>query len=195
MSMEITIDRKTKETDISVTLDLDSGAEPQINTTLPFFDHILYSMAFHGGFFLKIDATGDTEVDPHHLVEDTGLTLGQALLASLEKRKGIQRYGHAITPMDEALSEVTIDVGGRPYFVYRGTLPQNWAGQFDLTLIREFWIALAHAGKMNVHGNMRYGENGHHMIEALFKSLGRALSAAYKPKAGGQAAMSTKGTL
>jgi len=195
MGLEVTVHRVTKETDITILLDMDRPEEPKIQTTLPFFDHILYSMAFHGGFYLQVQGKGDTDVDPHHLVEDTGLALGMALQETLTKRGGIMRYGAAKTPMDEALSEVIIDAGGRPYFVYQGNLPQNYAGTFDLTLIREFWIALANTGKLSLHGLMPYGENAHHMVEALFKSLGRALAQAYAPKKGGQKAMSTKGSL
>ena len=186
--------RKTKETSIEVTINLDSRSVPEINTSLPFFDHILYSMAFHGGFYLKIDASGDIDVDPHHLVEDTGLVLGSAMKKAAEQGPAVARFGHFIVPMDDALSEVTIDACGRPYFVYRADYPQPAAGSFDISLLREFLKALSDRAGLNLHAECRYGENSHHMAEALFKALGRSLGQAYKINDEG-AVRSTKGTL
>lgn len=190
-----TIERKTKETQIHLTIDLDRKEPPILSTGVPFFDHMLHAMAFHGGFFLEVSATGDLEVDPHHLVEDTGLVLGEALKKAQEIRGGVARYGHSVIPMDEALSEVTIDACGRPYWVYQAAFPQSHAGTFDLSLVREFLIALTNRAQINLHAQCRYGENGHHMVEALFKALGKAVAQAYAPREGGTAAMSTKGVI
>lgn len=191
----INIHRQTKETDIRLQLNLAVREPLSFQTGLPFFDHMLNAMAFHGGFSLQVEAKGDLEVDPHHLVEDTGLVLGQALKAWLDQAGAVARYGQSIIPMDEALSEVVLDVCNRPYWVYNVKLPQNYAGTFDLTLIREFFIALTNKAQINLHAHCRYGENAHHMIEALFKALGRAIAMGYAPKTGGLAAMSTKGTI
>ena len=190
-----TIERKTKETQIQLTLDLDRRDAPKVSTGLPFFDHMLTAFAFHGGFALEINATGDLEVDPHHLVEDTGLVLGDAFKKAQEARGGVARYGHSIIPMDEALSEVTIDACGRAYWVYTAEFPQTHAGTFDLSLVREFIIAFANRAQVNLHAQCRYGINGHHMVEALFKALGKAVAQAYATRDGGAAAMSTKGVL
>jgi imidazoleglycerol-phosphate dehydratase len=190
-----TVERQTKETKISLTIDLTKAETPKVSTGVPFFDHLLHAMAFHGGFFLEIRASGDLEVDPHHLVEDTGLVLGEALRKAQDTLGGVARYGHSVIPMDEALSEVTIDACGRPAWVYTADFPQTHAGTFDLSLVREFLIALANRAQINLHAHCRYGANGHHMVEALFKALGRALAQAYTPKAGGTAAMSTKGVI
>ena len=190
-----TIERKTKETQIRLTLDLDLKDAPQIATGVPFFDHMLNALAFHGGFFLDVKAQGDLEVDPHHLVEDTGLVLGDAFKKAQEARGGVVRYGHSVIPMDEALSEVVVDACGRPYWVFTADFPQTHAGNFDLSLVREFLIAFTNRAQVNLHAHCRYGVNGHHMVEALFKALGKALAQAYSPKDGGTAAMSTKGVI
>ena len=189
------IHRVTKETDIKIYLDMNSPGPSNPQTGLPFFDHILHSMAFHGHFRMEITAKGDLEVDPHHLVEDTGLVLGNALARAREKAGGITRFGLGIVPMDDALSEAVIDVGGRPYLVFNADWPQTHAGNFDLSLLREFWWGVAISGKMNIHLHARYAENAHHAAEAMFKAAGRALSQAYMPISGGEAAMSTKGKL
>jgi len=187
------IERNTKETQIRLTLDLDRKDAPQIATGVPFFDHLLTAMAFHGGFYLEVRAQGDLDVDPHHLVEDTGIVLGDALKKAQEARGGVVRYGSSVIPMDDALSEVAVDVCGRAYWVYQAQFPQTHAGAFDLSLVREFFIGLANRAQINLHALCRYGSNGHHMVEALFKALGKALAQAYAPREGGSAAMSTKG--
>lgn len=191
----VIINRETKETTIHLELDMHSGPAVNINTGLPFFDHMLHAMAFHGGFTLNIEARGDIEVDPHHLIEDTGLVLGDALMKAFEETGAIHRYGNAIIPMDDALSEVVIDVCRRPYLVLNADWPQMSAGNFDFFLIKEFLLALANRGGLNIHANCRYGENSHHMAEGLYKALGRALFMAYKPKEGNISSMSTKGTI
>jgi imidazoleglycerol-phosphate dehydratase len=177
-SRKVTIERKTRETDIAVTVDPDSSAPPAIRTGVPFFDHMLTSMAFHGRFLLSVNGTGDIDVDPHHLVEDVGLVLGQAFSAILEKGT-VQRFANAVVPMDEALSEVTIDVCGRPTLVLHAAFPQPYAGTFDLSLLREFFLGLCSQARISLHVEVRRGENSHHMAESAFKALGRALRQAY----------------
>ncbi len=189
------VTRKTRETDISIVLEMDGTGPVQVRTGLPFFDHMLTAMAFHGGFSLRIEGTGDLEVDPHHLVEDTGLVLGQTLRKVLTEFGAVMRYGHSVIPMDDALSEATVDVCERPFLVYRAAYPQEMSGTFPMALLREFFHGLASAARINLHLECRYGENSHHMAEALFKALGRAVAAAYSAKAGDQAGMSTKGNL
>ena len=188
-----TVERKTKETDITIILDIEQAGAVVASTTVPFFDHLLTAMAFHGGFGLDVKAKGDTEVDPHHLVEDTGLVLGDCLKKSLNDGGNIQRYGHAVIPMDDALSEVTIDASGRPYLDFRAVFPQERSGDFDMWLIREFLLALATRGGINIHASCRYGENSHHMAEALFKALGIALKDGFSRLQEG--VRSTKGVL
>ncbi len=192
--MKVTVERQTKETQIQLSLDMSSSQVPQIATGVPFFDHMLTAMSFHGGFFLDVQGKGDLEVDPHHLVEDVGLVLGDALKKHADSAGALGRYGFSVIPMDEALSEVVIDVCNRPTCVYRANLPQTRAGNFDLTLVREFLIALSNRASLALHAHCRYGENAHHMIEALFKALGKALRQAYQ-SASGAGVPSTKGTL
>ncbi len=189
------INRETKETAIRLELDIHKGPDVSVSTGLPFFDHMLNAMAFHGGFTLKVEARGDIEVDPHHLIEDTGLVLGDALMKTFEETGAVKRYGHSIIPMDDALSEVVIDVCRRPYLVLKADWPQESAGNFDFFLIKEFLMALANRGGLNIHASCRYGENSHHMAEALFKSLGRALYTAFKPAGENSGNMSTKGLI
>lgn len=186
-----TVSRKTRETDISLALDLDA-AGGTVRTGVPFLDHMLASMAFHGRFRLEVTASGDLAVDAHHLVEDVGLVLGQALSEIFARAGTVARFGHAVIPMDEALAEVTIDVCGRPTLVLQAPFPQQWAGDFDLSLIREFLGGLAAQARIALHAETRRGANGHHMAEALFKALGKALQQAYGPAGGG---MSSKGRI
>ncbi len=183
--------RKTKETDISVVLDLSGPGDIRVDTGLPFFDHLLTSMAFHGGFGLSVTARGDVEVDAHHLVEDTGLVIGNALADILQRCQPVARFGHAVIPMDEALAEVAVDVCGRPTLGYRPRFPQARAGSFDLWLLREFFLALSNQARISIHVDTRGAENSHHAAEAVFKALGKAIAQAYGPGR----AMSTKGGL
>jgi imidazoleglycerol-phosphate dehydratase len=187
-----TMTRKTRETEISMTVCPDTQGDISISTGVPFFDHMLHAMAFHGGMTLSIRATGDLDVDAHHLVEDVGLVLGALLEQWLEAHGPVERFGSAMVPMDEALARVVIDVCGRPAPVLRAQFPQARAGSFDMQLVREFWVALAGRARISLHGLVEYGENAHHMAEALFKALGMALRRAYTPRAG---VRSTKGTL
>jgi len=189
------IKRDTKETRITAELYFTEPGIRQIETTLPFFNHLLEAMTFHGGFGLVLKAEGDTDVDPHHLVEDTGLVLGQLFDDFFGKSGGVTRFSHKVIPMDEALAEVTIDICGRPTCVYLADYPQNTAGTFDLTLIREFLLALTQKGRLSLHAEIRRGDNGHHMAEALFKALGKALFEAFSPRGNDASAMSTKGTI
>lgn len=167
--------RNTKETQISVGLNLDGGGQHQISTGIGFFDHMLALFSVHGQVDLNVAAKGDIDVDFHHTVEDVGLVLGDAIKKALGDRKGIQRYGSALIPMDDALAQVVIDLSNRPYLVLN--LPERMPLQngFDATLAKEFFRSLAQRAGMNLHVNIAYGENWHHMIEAVFKGFGRAL--------------------
>jgi imidazoleglycerol-phosphate dehydratase len=194
--------RKTNETDIAVEVRPARREAIRVETGVPFFSHVLQAMAFHGGFGVEIRAKGDLEVDEHHLVEDTGIVLGEALRRLVEQHGPVARFGHAVIPMDDALAEVAIDVCGRPYLVYSAQFPQERVGSFQVALLREFLGALANRAGINVHARVHYGENSHHMAEAMFKALGVALGRAYSPRgtaeesgvtAGG--GMSTKGTI
>lgn len=188
------VERNTKETQIRLTLDLSSRDRIELSLGVPFFEHMLHAMAFHGGFSLQIEGKGDLAVDPHHLVEDVGIVLGTAFTRIVEEFGSVARFGHAVIPMDDALSEVTVDACGRPYLVYRADFPQQRSGNFDMWLAREFFSGLATSAKINLHAECRYGLNSHHMVESLFKAAGKAISQAYTTVAGGTP-LSTKGTL
>ena len=190
--MSIVVERTTKETQIAIELDLSNTPSVSIETGLPFFDHMLHALAFHGGIQCTVRGTGDIEVDPHHLVEDVGIVLGDVIAQFIDKNGPVQRFGQAIIPMDDALSEAVVDLCGRSYLVYQAELPQPRVGTFDVSLIREFLFGLTSHGRFNLHATCRYGENSHHMLEALFKALGRALGAACAPAGN---IRSTKGSL
>lgn len=189
------ITRDTRETRISARVDLSDATTIDINSGIAFFDHMLTGMAFHGSIGLYLRAEGDLDVEYHHTVEDVGLVLGDALYQVFQQLGSVQRFGHAIIPMDDALGEAVIDVCNRPYLVYNADYPQDYCGQFPVALFREFFWALAVRARINLHLVARYGLNSHHMTEALFKALGRAISQAYQPKSGDGSAMSTKGTI
>jgi len=192
----IELHRVSKETDVKAILDIGKPGNSNIETRLGFFNHMLTAMAFHGEFSLNLDASGDIDVDPHHLVEDTGLVIGSAFEQVRLKSDGIKRYGSALIPMDDALSEAVVDAGGRSYLCWNVNWAQKRVGNFDLSLLREFFWGMTIGGKMNLHLSVRYSENGHHAAEALFKAVGCAVKEAYKPNRGGGAAgMSTKGVL
>ncbi len=169
------VGRKTKETDISIKLDLDGKGNPDIATGIPFFDHMLTLFTVHGFFDLSIAARGDLEVDYHHTVEDVGLVLGDTFLKALGDKKQIKRYGHVVTPMDDALAAVTVDLSGRPYLIYNLPVITGSRMNFNIPLAREFFRAFSIRAGMNLHINVPYGENEHHIIEAVFKAAGRAL--------------------
>ena len=167
--------RKTKETDITVELCIDGSGKGTIDTGLPFLDHMLDAMTRHALFDLKLKARGDLEVDFHHTVEDIGLVLGEALDKALGDRKGITRYGSALLPMDDSLSAVAVDLGGRPYLVYKIANRKRRTGQFDLSLLEEFFRAFVVQARMNLHIDHRYGAEPHHAYESVFKGFARAL--------------------
>jgi len=188
--------RKTKETHIRVTIDLDGTGKAQISTGIGFFDHMLDSFARHGGFDLTVEAKGDLHIDFHHTVEDVGIVLGQAMAKALDDFAGIRRFGHAEIPMDETLSRCAIDLSNRPYLVWKVAFSRPKIGDFDTELFKEFHQAFAMNSGACVHLECAYGENNHHIAESGFKALARALRTAVEldPKTQGQAA-STKGIL
>ncbi|MCX7512365.1 bifunctional histidinol-phosphatase/imidazoleglycerol-phosphate dehydratase HisB [Frateuria sp. STR12] len=185
------VTRCTRETAIEVDVDLDRCADPQIRTGLGFFDHMLEQLGKHGGFALTLACTGDTEVDEHHTVEDCGLALGQALRQALGDKRGIGRYGFTL-PMDEALASAALDISGRPYFVFEGRFPRERVGELPTELVGHFFRSLCETLGANLHLSVR-GENAHHMVEACFKAVARALRQALRRE--GTALPSTKGTL
>ncbi len=169
------IERKTSETDIKIDLLIDGSGVSKINTGIPFFDHMLILFSAHGFFDLEILAEGDLEVDFHHTVEDVGIVLGNVLKKALGDRKGIKRYGFAVTPMDETLTEVSIDLSNRPFLVFNVPQSTTTGVTFDTQLAKEFFRAFSNSSGMNLHINVKYGENEHHILESIFKALGRAL--------------------
>ena len=189
------IARDTKETRISVTVNLDGSGSGTIGTGVGFFDHMLDHVARHGLFDLDVKADGDLHIDPHHTVEDVGICLGRAFLQAVGEPKGLTRYGHAVVPMDEALAEVTVDFSGRPFVVFSADLPKARLGEFDAELAEEFLRAFAVQSRMTVHVDLRYGKNLHHCIEAMFKALGRALRQAVTLDPRVLSVPSTKGML
>jgi imidazoleglycerol-phosphate dehydratase len=178
MERNAEIERKTKETAIRVSLNLDGTGIPEISTGIPFFDHMLMLFTVHGFFDLSVKAKGDLEVDAHHTVEDVGLVFGDTLNKALGDRKGMIRYGHAVTPMDDALCAVTIDLSNRPYLVYNVPSVDSYGAIFNLGIAKEFFRAFTYRGGLNLHINVSYGDNEHHISEAIFKALGRALNQA-----------------
>jgi imidazoleglycerol-phosphate dehydratase len=172
------IERKTKETQIQIQLHLDGTGNQQIDTGIGFLDHMLTLFSVHGFFDLTLQARGDLEVDAHHTVEDIGLVLGETISQALGDRQGIIRYGQAVVPMDEALASVTIDLSNRPFVVYNVPAVSGSSSVFDAGLAKEFFRALANKAGMNLHINVAYGENEHHILEAIFKALARALDQA-----------------
>jgi len=187
------ISRKTKETKVSVYLNLDGKGKYDIKTTLPFFDHMLSAFAKHGLFDLKIVARGDREIDDHHLLEDIGLSLGMAVRKCLGNKKGIGRYGNFLMPMDEALSYVVIDISDRPHLKYNVRFNKTYDETFNFDLIEDFFQALVAESKITLHIAMKSGRNNHHIAEAVFKGFGKALSMAVAIK--GKGVPSTKGKL
>ena len=170
--------RKTKETEISLKLDLDGMGRHSVRTGIPFFDHMLSLLAYHGSIDLSLRAKGDIGVDSHHTVEDVGICLGEGIRKALGEAKGIQRYGMAMIPMDETLGSVVLDLSMRPFLVFNMKLRRLKIGTFDLELVEEFFKALCNHGRISLHINLLYGKNSHHMVEAVFKGFGRALRGA-----------------
>ena len=190
------VQRNTTETQIALSVALDGSGQRKIDTPVPFFNHMLEAVARHGLYDIEIDAKGDVEVDPHHLVEDVGICLGQAFREALGDRAGITRYGHAIIPMDETLVQAAVDFSGRAAFVYLADqVKGRHIGTFDAELAREFFGGFAASALINLHLEVRYGENAHHMVEALFKAFARATAMAVRPDPRVVGVPSTKGTL
>ncbi len=187
-----TVKRDTKETEISLKLDLDGGAV-KADTGIGFFDHMLTALAFYAGFGLELKASGDLNVDGHHTVEDVGICLGLAFKEALGEKKGIARFGTAYVPMDEALCRTVLDISNRPYLVFAAEMPQSVIGSYDACLTEEFMRSFSVNGGITLHMACLYGKNAHHITEALFKSLGLALKQAVKAE--GAAVVSTKGVL
>lgn len=186
------IQRKTKETDVTVLLSLDGG-EVSVSTGIGFFDHMLNAFAVHGGFGLRVEAEGDLFVDCHHTVEDVGIVLGKAFAAALGDKSGIARYGSFFVPMDEALAFCAVDISGRPFLVFQADFPQERVGDFDTCMTEEFMRAFAVNAGITLHLRVEYGSNAHHEIEALFKAAAHALGIAAAKTGGG--VLSTKGSL
>lgn len=195
MSRTATIERNTKETKIRVTLELDGTGKGQINTGIGFFDHMLEGFTRHGLFDLKAMCQGDVQVDSHHSIEDMGIVLGTAIKEALGDKKGIVRYGSCMLPMDETLAMCAIDLSGRPYLVFDAPFKGEMVGAMDTQMAREFFYAVSYAAGMNLHLKVLYGENDHHMMEALFKAFAKALDAATRFDPRITDVLSTKGTL
>lgn len=189
------VERKTSEVKVRVDINLDGKGKFQIDTGIPFFNHMLSQFAKHGYFDLKINAIGDIDVDFHHTVEDVGLALGEAVLKALGDKKGITRFGEAVVPFDETLATASVDLSGRPYLVFRVDVPKSKAGEFDLELGEEFFKSLSNTLMCNLHIELKYGDNLHHIIEAIFKAVGRALDKASQIDSRSNEVPSTKGML
>lgn len=187
--------RKTRETDIQLELALDGGGQYEISTGIAFFDHMLESFTKHGAFDLRLRATGDLSVDFHHTVEDVGIALGQALREALGDARGIRRYGFFVLPMAESRVDVAVDVSNRPYFVYRVELSNDRIRDFDVSLVEDFLYALSQNAGLDLHVELRYGKSPHHVVEAIFKGLARALRAAVELDPRITDVPSVKGTL
>ncbi len=195
MEAKAEVERKTKETAIRLSLNLNGTGQSEISTGIPFFDHMLVLFAVHGFFDLAVKVNGDLEVDFHHTVEDVGLVLGEAFDQALGNRKGIKRFGHAVTPMDDALSAVTVDLSKRPYLAYHVPSFSPSGSAFSVSLAKEFFRAFSTRAGLNLHINVFYGENDHHIIESMFKALGRALDEASAIDGRIKDVRSSKGTL
>ncbi|PLT32184.1 imidazoleglycerol-phosphate dehydratase HisB [Bacillus sp. V5-8f] len=189
------IERETKETNITLEFAIDGEGQSSIETGVPFMTHMLDLFTKHGHFNMTVDAKGDTDVDDHHTTEDIGICLGQALVKALGDKKGIKRYGNAFVPMDETLAQVVVDLSNRPHLEFRASFPSQKVGTFDTELVHEFLWKLALEARMNLHVIVHYGHNTHHMIEAVFKALGRALDEATSIDPRVKGIPSTKGML
>lgn len=189
------VNRVTKETDISMKLNLDGRGISSVSTGIGFFDHMLEGFAKHGFFDLEVAIKGDLEVDGHHTVEDAGIVLGNAIREAVGDKKGICRYGYFILPMDDALALCAVDLCGRPYLQFDCSFPNDLVGGFDTTLVKEFFYAVSYSAAMNIHIRMLSGENSHHMIEAVFKAFAKALDGAVTMDGRIEDVLSTKGSL
>ncbi|KOS04257.1 imidazoleglycerol-phosphate dehydratase HisB [Paenibacillus sp. SEL1] len=189
------VSRKTNETDIQLSFAVDGTGQAEIETDVPFLNHMLDLFTKHGHFDLNVQARGDVDIDDHHTVEDIGICLGQTLLEALGDKKGIKRYASVFVPMDEALAQVVIDLSNRPHFEYRAEYPSQQVGSFSTELVHEFLWKFALEARMTLHVIVHYGQNTHHMIEAVFKALGRALDEATSIDPRVTGVPSTKGVL
>ncbi len=187
--------RTTAETAISVEWALDGRGNNAIQTSIPFLDHMLNLLGKHGFFDLKVEAKGDIEIDDHHTIEDIGIVMGQVLNQALGKKEGIARFGFASVPLDETLAQVTVDLSGRPYLVYNVSLPTRYIKSFDLGLFEDFFQAFVSQGGLNLHVNVLYGRNPHHVMEAVFKAFAKALDQAVQRDCRVTGVLSTKGSL
>jgi imidazoleglycerol-phosphate dehydratase len=194
-SRQASIERKTRETEVSLELCIDGSGEYDVQTGIPFFDHMLESFAKHGLFDLRLRAKGDLTVDLHHTVEDVGIVLGSAIRQALGSAAGIRRYGQALLPMAEAKLEVAVDVSNRPYLVYKVELANDRVGDFDVSLAEDFLYALAQNAGLDLHVELRYGKSPHHVVEAIFKGVARALRQALELDPRGGGIPSVKGAL
>jgi imidazoleglycerol-phosphate dehydratase len=195
MARSASIERITSETSIKLALNIDGTGAAAVCTSVPFLDHMLNLFSRHGLFDLNVEASGDIDIDFHHTVEDIGIVLGEAFKQALGDKKGICRYGQATVPMDETLVSVAIDVSGRPYFVYNVHLPKVKIGDFDVELAKEFFQAFVNHSGLNLHINLNYGDNVHHIVEACFKAVARAMDSATRLDQRISGVMSTKGVL
>ncbi|MBQ2040162.1 MAG: imidazoleglycerol-phosphate dehydratase HisB [Thermoguttaceae bacterium] len=189
------IERKTKETQIQLEINLDGTGRSSVKTGLGFFDHMLTLFSAHSKVDLKLTVHGDLDVDGHHTVEDVGIALGKAFADALGDKKGIRRYGFFVLPMDETLVETAVDFSGRPFLVFNASFPVERVGSFDLELVNEFWQGFANSAACNLHINVPYGGNGHHISEAIFKSTARSIRAAVENDPREKGVPSTKGSL
>jgi len=189
------VHRQTKETDIQLDLRLDGQGREKIETPFPFLTHMLAGFTKHGLFDLSLTAKGDTDIDDHHTVEDIGIVLGEAIEKGLGKKEGIRRFGSALIPLDDALAQVVVDLSGRPYLVYNVRMPKKKIKEFETDLVEHFFRSLVDHSRMNLHLNLLYGKDPHHIFEALFKGFGRALDMACQIDPRRKGVASTKGTL
>lgn len=195
MGRKTTVNRKTKETDIHLQLELDGEGNYQVDTGIGFFNHMLEGFSRHGFFDVKLQVKGDLEVDCHHTVEDTGIVLGTAIRKALGDKKGIKRYGSCILPMDETLVLCAIDLSGRPYLVFDDAFTTDRVGYMDTEMVREFFYAVSYSAGMNLHIKVLSGSNNHHIMEAMFKAFARALDEAVSTDPRISGVLSTKGSL
>jgi imidazoleglycerol-phosphate dehydratase len=195
MPRNATITRKTAETDIQLSLNLDGSGKVEVSTGVGFFDHMLTHIGKHGMFDLSVTCNGDTHIDAHHTVEDVGICFGKALVQALGDKAGIRRFGDCALPMDETLAQAAVDLSGRPFLVWRADVPLETLGTFSSQLAEEFWRAVSSSGLLTLHVVLHHGRNTHHIVEAIFKACSRALRAAVEPDQRATGIPSTKGVL
>tara|TARA_B000000441_G_C21648256_1_gene293610 strand:+ start:147 stop:734 length:588 start_codon:yes stop_codon:yes gene_type:complete len=195
MIRESIVERKTNEVEVYVKINIDGEGKYKIDTGIPFFNHMLEQLAKHGLFDIEISAKGDTQIDFHHTVEDVGIALGEAFNQALGDKKGINRYGFSSIPFDETLSSSSLDLSGRPFFIFKVEMPSTKVGEFDVELTREFFQSFTNNLKANIHIETKYGTNNHHIIESIFKSIAKSLDVATTYDSRSNSIPSTKGNL